>query len=456
MTATLHPMPPGLTPSDEYRVAIDGIPVHVHRQVGFAGGTVSWVSFDLHGPVEVEVHLSRMVDQVEALPTSAGVVAQLVDPTTVRLRIDRPGALLLRFDDAWYLPLHLFADSPESTIPAGPEVIRFGPGVHHPGNIPLRSGQTLQIDGGAVVHGTVRAVGDRITIRGRGILCASHVPQGQAPDGIDAFGNPMVQFRDGRDCRIEGVTLLDSPNWTLVAHRIDGWRVDGVRIFSERGWSTDGINPCNCRDVLIERCFVRSKDDCVAVKGLLDQSEPGTWTPIHDIEVRHCVCWSDNNNALVVGCETRASAITRIRFHDLDILRTANTCGDDAAALAVIALDDTRIEDIVFERIRIHEANGAVFTLQVRDSVFGIPGLRRPGEGRFAGIRFRDITVERGANRRNFIRGQPGSPWRDVSLAGVTIAGRPLTTVEDGRILITHGVVDVIASQTGHQAAAAG
>lgn len=30
----------------------------------------------------------------------------------------------------------------------------------------------------------------------------------------------------------------------------------------------DGINPCNSQDVLITDCFIRSDDDCVALKGL--------------------------------------------------------------------------------------------------------------------------------------------------------------------------------------------
>lgn len=440
----LHPQPPGCPASAEYAVTVDGRPVFVHRQLGFSGGTLSWTGFDCDGPVEVRVTAmrnvgrgNRRIDSVEVLPRSAGATARL-EGSTVVLRVPGPCRLVLRFDDDRHLPFHIFADPVERHAPrAGdPGVIWYGPGVHRPGMIRLGAGETLYLAAGAVVHGVVRAVdADGARIAGHGILSGSTVRHG----GTDEFPDPMVEFRRCRDVRVEGVTLLDSYGWTLVAHHCDGWRVSGVKILNERGWSTDGINPCNCRDVVIEDCFVRAKDDCVSIKGLEDQSAPATWTPMHDITVRRCVFWSENNNAVVVGSETRASVIERIRIEDCDIIASSYTCGDDAGALAVICLDDTVIQDLDFERIRIHRCHGPAINVFHCDEIFGIPGSRRPGGGILRRLRFRDITVDGGIPRASFLRGLDERHLiEDVTIAGMRWHGTAVRTVADLRLVCEH------------------
>lgn len=438
--AVLHPAPPGATPSAEYGATVDGQSSFVHRQLGFSGGTVSWTGFDCTGPVEVRVTAlsntargNRHIDRVEVLPRSAGASARL-EGSTVVVTVPGPCRLTLLFDGDWHLPVHLFANPPERDVPrAGdPGVVHFAPGIHHAGTIRLGPGQLLYLAAGAIVYGIVRAdQAHGARIGGRGILCGGHVPQG----GTAEAPNPLVEFRGCRDVQVEGVTLLDSYAWTLVAHHADHWRVANVKILNERGWSTDGINPCNSRDVLIEDCFVRCKDDCISVKGLEDQSAPATWTPLRDVTVRRCVFWSENNNAVVIGSETRAAVIERIQVIDCDIIKSAYTCGDDAGALAVICLDDTVIQDLSFERIRIHRCYGPVINVFFCDEIFGIPGSRRREGGILRRLAFRDITVDGGVRRPSFLRGMDAHHRiEEVVIAGMRWHGVEVRSADDLRL----------------------
>ena len=49
--------------------------------------------------------------------------------------------------------------------------------------------------------------------------------------------------------------------------------VRNVKLCNARVQNDDGINPCNSQDVRITDCFIRTDDDCVALKGL-DLSAP--------------------------------------------------------------------------------------------------------------------------------------------------------------------------------------
>ena len=52
-----------------------------------------------------------------------------------------------------------------------PNIIYFGPGVYKPDGIPVKSGQTVYIAGGAVIYGQMIPTElKNITIRGRGII----------------------------------------------------------------------------------------------------------------------------------------------------------------------------------------------------------------------------------------------------------------------------------------------
>ena len=98
--------------------------------------------------------------------------------------------------------------------------------------------------------------------------------------------------------------------------------VRNVKICNGRVQNDDGINPCNSQDVRITDCFIRSDDDCVALKGLdLD-------TPDNNVErivVENSVLWCDRARIFLLGHESRAAFMRDITLRDLDIIHFAMT-----------------------------------------------------------------------------------------------------------------------------------
>ena len=64
--------------------------------------------------------------------------------------------------------------------------------------------------------------------------------------------------------------VLDPPfaGKTVVPRTSRHLVVRGVKICGSRVQNDDGINPCNSQDVLMTDCFIRTDDDCIALKGL--------------------------------------------------------------------------------------------------------------------------------------------------------------------------------------------
>ena len=159
--------------------------------------------------------------------------------------------------------LHLFADPPEADVPqANASKVRyFGPGVHRPGKIQLHSGETLYIAGGAVVYTAVSAHGATgVRILGRGIIDTSEYERGK--------GGGCIRLSDCSDVKIDGVILRDPDVSCLSAFGCRNLEISNVKLIGLWRYNADGIDICNCQDVVVRNSFVRSFDDAIVLKGL--------------------------------------------------------------------------------------------------------------------------------------------------------------------------------------------
>jgi polygalacturonase len=295
----------------------------------------------------------------------------------------------------------------------------------------LQSGDELHLAAGAEVYGAIHAVGAKnLRITGRGILRQTHLPFGGA-----ATETHPVELIDCEDAVIDGPVFIDGCTWNIVLRNCDRIQIRNVTIFSERPYSTDGINPCDSRDVLVENCFARCKDDCISIKGLQRDVPSEQLKPISNILIRDCLFWSDNNNGLVVGTETWASEIHDIRFQRCDFVRVSGTCGDWSAAFAVQSLADTYIHDIVFEDIDVEYCSGNPFSILYLDEVYGIPGQRRSEGGRIGNIIFRDIRFHQQPHRHSLVLGMDDlRRVENVHFESITFGEVPVAGASDLRL----------------------
>src|SRR6185503_15251387 len=77
----------------------------------------------------------------------------------------------------------------------------------------------------------------------------------------------LVVLTRGKNIRMTGITLQNSPKFHYVPTECEDVLIDGVTILAPEGAAnTDAIDPSNCRKVKITRCVIDVGDDNVAIK----------------------------------------------------------------------------------------------------------------------------------------------------------------------------------------------
>ena len=255
----------------------------------------------------------------------------------ITFTLAKPGPVTVELD-GFHHALHLFADPPETDAPKpGAVGVRyFGAGVHRPGKIQLKSGETLYVAGGAVVHTTIDARGATdVRILGRGIIDTSDYERDQ--------GGGCIRLTDCSNVKIKGVILRDPDVWCLSVFGCRSLEIDNVKLVGLWRYNADGIDICNSQDVVVRNSFVRAFDDAIVLKGLKGLDD----RPVRNVRVHDNVIWCDWGRGLEIGAETAAPEFANICFRDCDIIRTTHIamdiqCGDRAV-----------VHDVRYENIRV-------------------------------------------------------------------------------------------------------
>lgn len=100
---------------------------------------------------------------------------------------------------------------------------------------------------------------------------------------------------------IEGVTMKDSPMWTLHLVYSENIQVSGVSFLST-GSNGDGITIDSSRNVRVSDCFFNTSDDCIVIKSGRDEDGRRIGRPSESITITNCVM-NRGNGGVVVGSE---------------------------------------------------------------------------------------------------------------------------------------------------------
>ena len=117
----------------------------------------------------------------------------------------------------------------------------------------------------------------------------------------------LVRLVDSRNVLVEGVTLRNSPMWTLSPLACDNVAVRGVTIHNPPDSpNTDGINPDSCRNVRISDCHVDVGDDCVTIKSGKEDDGRRELRACENITVTNCTL-VHGHGGVVIGSEISGS-----------------------------------------------------------------------------------------------------------------------------------------------------
>lgn len=332
------------------------------------------VQFDFQGEVEIAVRKNNGdFSRVEVRPARS-TTKHFVKDGIVYLRLSEPHNLSVEFDGDRLHNLHVLAGAPIERPAPGPDVVFYEPGLHVPADggdyFPVKSGQTIYVAGGAVLQGTFRPRGvENVRILGRGI--------------IDHPKDQLV-VHDSRNVFVEGLTFLTPLHGTIACSSSSQVRFSDIRTFSNSKWS-DGINVFACQDVDIDRAFVRTSDDSVAIYATRKEGRGDT----QRIRVRNSTFWPDVAHAMFVGLHGDGNLVSDIAFDDIDVLNLDEDDPEYQGAMAISAGDSNTVRNVSFRNIRVdHIEEGKLINVRV---VFNDKYSFSPGQA-VEGVFFQNIT----------------------------------------------------------------
>lgn len=126
---------------------------------------------------------------------------------------------------------------------------------------------------------------------------------------------PLVQILHSNNVKLEGLTLQNSPFWTLHPLYSTNLIFRSLTILNPKDApNTDGIDVDSCRFVTIKECFVDVGDDGIALKSGSGPDGVATNMPTTDVLIEGCTVKSAHGGA-VIGSET-AAGIRDVRVRD--------------------------------------------------------------------------------------------------------------------------------------------
>jgi len=164
------------------------------------------------------------------------------------------------------------------------------------------------------------------------------------------FRPPFIQPIRCKNVRIEGITIVNSPFWTVNPEFCENVTVDRVTIANPLSPNTDGINPESCRYVHISNCHISVGDDCITLKSGRDLQARNLNAPNENITITNCTMLS-GHGGVVIGSEmsggVKKVVISNCVFDGTDRgIRIKSTRGRGGV------VEDIQINNIVMRNIQ--------------------------------------------------------------------------------------------------------
>lgn len=228
---------------------------------------------------------------------------------------------------------------------------------------------------------------------------------------------PFIQFHESKNIRIEGVTIINSPFWTVNPIGCDDIVIDNVTVnnpsANPKGHNTDGINPESCRNVRISNCLISVGDDCITIKSGRDEHGRRYGRPCENITITNCVMLA-GHGGVVIGSEmsggVKKITVSNCVFDGTDAgIRLKSSRGRGGS------VEEIRVSNIVMNNIR---KNAFIF-----DLFYDKASAEEPVSERTPIFRNIHISHVTGNNitKVGYITGISEMPVSDITFTGINM-----------------------------------
>lgn len=241
---------------------------------------------------------------------------------------------------------------------------------------------------------------------------------------------PFIQPLYCKNFLIEGITIVNSPFWTVNPQYCENVTVTGVTINNSDSPNTDGINPSSCKYVHISNCHINVGDDCITIKSGRDEDGRKTSMPAEDYTITNCTMLA-GHGGVVIGSEmsgdVRKITISNCVFDGTDRgIRIKSTRGRGGI------VEEIRISNVVMKNIMLEAIK---LNMHYHETPPEPVSERTP---RFRNIHLSNITAQ--AKQAGFLLGLGEMPIEGITFNDINITSEIGFTIKDAKNIEFHNV----------------
>jgi len=231
----------------------------------------------------------------------------------------------------------------------------------------------------------------------------------------------MIKLLRCTDIRITGVSIIDSPSWTIYPYACERLRIDGIYIYSSQKYAVwaDGIDPDGCKDVVIANCVIETGDDAIVFYS--SAASGGPPKACENITITNCRLSS--SSSAIKFCDGNSVAVRNVTISNCVITHSNR-------GIAFMVYDGGVVENVVISNVVVNThrfdwfwwGNGdpIYFTVQRRSESLGLT-LKpdEPPAGVIRHVILRNIIAH--GQGSCLILGHPQSWLDDINLENIKL-----------------------------------
>jgi len=244
---------------------------------------------------------------------------------------------------------------------------------------------------------------------------------------------PFIQPMFCKNILIEGITIKNSPFWTVNPEFCENVTINAVTINNPASFApnTDGINPESCKYVHISNCHISVGDDCITIKSGKDKPGRAMAAPAENYTITNCTMLS-GHGGVVIGSEmsgdVRKITISNCVFDGTDRgIRIKSARGRGGV------VEEIRVDNIIMKDIK---EQAIVLDLQYAKTQEEPVSERTP---RFRNIHLSNITAS-GVNQACYINGLSEMPVENITFNDINIEAKTGFTIKQASRIEFHNV----------------
>lgn len=241
----------------------------------------------------------------------------------------------------------------------------------------------------------------------------------------------FLQLINCRQVLIEGITLIDGPQWTIHPVYCQDVVIRHVRV-NTAGPNTDGLNPDSCKNVVIEDSDFCTGDDCIAINSGLNEDGWRVGKGCENIEIRRCRM-TGGHGGVVVGSAI-SGGVRNVYAHDCDISGTMQ-----GLRMKSMRGRGGVVENVRFENIRVDEVSNEALQINMFYEFSTVmPKTKTPSV--FRNISFTNVRGS-GARVGVMLKGLPEQKLEDIMLQNIELTAQDAMISSDVSGLVMERVV---------------